>query len=105
MHTTETVLPPRAAHHADTLELGADVVEAAGAGLRILELGVVVFFGLLFAPPLLILAAVVAVPLLAISAVVAAVVAAIAVPTLLVRKVRAHHRAHGSTMFLHRLRP
>jgi len=32
-------------------------------------------------------------------------VGAIAVPTLLVRKVRAHHRAHGSTMFLHRLRP
>jgi hypothetical protein len=54
---------------------------------------------------LLILAAVVAVPFLAISAVVAAVVAAIAVPTLLVRRVRAHHRAHGSTLFLHRLRP
>ena len=104
MNTTDTVLPPRTAHP-DALELSADVVEATGAGLRILELGVVVFFGLLVCPPLLILAAVVAVPFLAISAVIAAVVTAIAVPTLLVRKVRAHHRAHGSTLFLHRLRP
>jgi hypothetical protein len=39
-----------------------------------------------------------------VSAVVAAVVAAIAVPTVLVRRVLAHHRAHGSTLFLHRLR-
>jgi hypothetical protein len=31
--------------------------------------------------------------------------AAVAVPSLLVRRVRAHHRAHGSTVFLHRLRP
>ena len=36
---------------------------------------------------------------------VTAVVAAISVPTLLVRRVRAHHRAHGTTIFLHRLRP
>jgi hypothetical protein len=104
MTPTDTVLPPPTAHP-DALEVSADVVEAAGAGLRILELGVVVFFGLLFAPPLLILAAVVAVPFLAITAVVAAVVAAVAVPTLLVRKVRAHHRTHHSTLFLHRLRP
>jgi hypothetical protein len=45
----------------------------------------------------------VAVPVIAISAVVAAVVAAIAVPTWLVRHVRAHHREHGSTLFLHRV--
>jgi hypothetical protein len=104
METTDTVLPPRTAHHAP-LEVGADIVEATGVGLRIAEIGVVVFVGLLVSPPLLILAAVVAVPLLAFSAVIAAVVAAIAVPTLLVRRVRAHHRAHGSTLFLHRLRP
>jgi hypothetical protein len=101
MQTTDTVLPP---HH-EPLEVGSDVVEAAGVGLRIAEIGVVVFFGLLVSPPLLILAAVVAVPLLAISAVVAAVVAAIALPTFLVRKVRAHHRTHRTTLFLHRLRP
>jgi uncharacterized membrane protein YbhN (UPF0104 family) len=101
MPTTDTVLPP---HH-EPLEVTSDVVEATGVGLRIVEIGVVVFFGLLVSPPLLILAAVVAVPFLAISAVVAAVVAAIALPTFLVRKVRAHHRAHGTTMFLHRLRP
>ena len=104
MHTTDTVLPPRTGHP-DHLEVSADIVEATGAGLRIVELGVVVFLGLLVSPPLLILAAVVAVPFLAITAVVAAVVAAVAVPTLLVRRVLAHHRAHRSTLFLHRLAP
>jgi hypothetical protein len=104
MHTTDTTSPPRTGHP-DALEVSADLVEATGFGLRIAELGVVVFLGLLVSPPLLILAVVVAVPFLAISAVVAAAVAAIAVPTVLVRRVRAHHRAHGSTLFLHRLRP
>ena len=104
MHTTDDILPPRTAHP-EALEVSADLVEATGVGLRIVEIGVVIFLGLLVSPPLLILAAVVAVPFLAISAVVAAAVAAIALPTLLVRKVRAHHRAHGSTLFLHRLRP
>jgi len=86
------------------LEVTADVIEVTGAGLRVAELGLVLFIGLLVCPPLLILAAVVAVPLIAISAVILAIVAAIAVPTALVRRVRAHHRAHGSTLFLHRLR-
>jgi hypothetical protein len=104
MHTTDTVVPPRTGHP-NALEVSADVVEATGVGLRIAEIGVVIFLGLLVSPPLLILAAVVAVPFIAMSAVVAAVVAAIAVPTVLVRKVRAHHRAHRSTLFLHRLRP
>ena len=103
MSTTDTLRPR--SNHQTPVEVSAEVFEATGAGLRIAELCVVVFFGLLFAPPLLILAAVVAVPFLAISAVVAAVVAAVAVPTLLVRRVLAHHRAHGSTVFLHRLRP
>jgi hypothetical protein len=104
MSTADDV-PPHHTGHATPVEVGADLFEATGVGLRIAEVGVVIFFGLLVSPPLLILAAVVAVPVLAISAVVAAVVAAIAVPTLLVRRVRAHHRAHGSTLFLHRLRP
>jgi hypothetical protein len=101
MLTTENV----PTGHAEALEIGADLVEATGAGLRIAEIGVVVFLGLLVSPPLLILAVVVAVPFLAISAVVAAAVAAIAVPVVLVRRVRAHHRAHRSTLFLHRLVP
>jgi Flp pilus assembly protein TadB len=63
-----------------------------------------VLIGLLVCPPLLILAVVVAVPVLAISALVAAVAAAILVPAALVRRVRAHHREHGSTMFLHHFR-
>ena len=104
MSTTDNV-PPPGTDHASPVEVSAEVFEATSAGLRIAEICVVIFLGLLFVPPLLIFAAVVAVPLLAISAVVAAVVAAIAVPTLLVRRVRAHHRAHGSTLFLHRLRP
>jgi uncharacterized membrane protein YbhN (UPF0104 family) len=91
--------------HPSGLEVTAELVEATGGGLRIVEVGLVIFLGLLVCPPFLILAVVVAVPLLAISAVVAAVVSAIAAPTLLVRRVRAHHRAHGSTLFLHRLWP
>ena len=104
MNTTTDVRPPLTAHQTP-VEVSAEVFEATSAGLRIAEVALVVFLGLLVAPPLLILAVVVAAPLVAMSAVVAAVVAAIAVPTLLVRRVRAHHRAHGSTLFLHRLRP
>ena len=90
--------------HTSPAELGADAVEVAGVGLRVAEIAVVIFIGLLVAPPLLILAVIVAAPLLAMSAVVAAVVLAIVVPTALVRRVRPHHREHGSTMFLHRFR-
>jgi hypothetical protein len=93
------------ATNASRVELGEELVAETGAGLRIAEIGVFVLFGLLLCPPLLILAVVVAAPLIAISLVVAAVVVAIAVPTYLVRRVLAHHRAHGSTMFLHHLRP
>jgi uncharacterized membrane protein YbhN (UPF0104 family) len=85
--------------------VSAEVVEVTGGGLRVAEIGLVIFLGLLVCPPFLILAVVVAAPLIAITAVVAAAVAAIAVPTVLVRRVLAHHRAHGSTLFLHRLRP
>ena len=85
-------------------ELGEELISETGAGLRIVEIGLVILLGLLVCPPLLILAVVVAAPLIAISLLVAAVVAAIAVPTFLVRRVRAHHRAHASTLFLHRLR-
>jgi hypothetical protein len=104
MNTTQDIRPPRTGHQTH-LEVSAEVVEVTGGGLRIAEIGLVIFLGLLVCPPLLILAVVVAAPLIAITAVVAAVVAAIAVPTMLVRRVRAHHRAHGSTLFLHRLRP
>ena len=103
MNTTD-VRPPRS-RHPKPVEASAELIEVTGVGLRIAEVGVVILLGLLVSPPLLILAVVVAVPFVAISAVVAAVVAAIAVPTVLVRRVRAHHRAHGSTLFLHRLRP
>ena len=104
MNTTENVRPPLTGHPTP-VEVSAEAIEVAGGGLRIAEVGVVTLLGLLVCPPLLILAVVVAVPVIAVTAVVAAVVAAIAVPTVLVRHVLAHHRAHGSTLFLHRLRP
>jgi hypothetical protein len=104
MNTTDDIRPALTGHPT-TAEVGADLIEVTGGGLRIAEVGVVIFLGLLVCPPLLILAVVVAVPVIAIAAVVAAVVAAIAAPTVLVRHVLAHHRAHGSTLFLHRLRP
>lgn len=91
--------------HTTAVEAGEELIAVTGAGLRIAEIGLVIVLGLLACPPLLILAVVVAVPLIAISALVAAVVAAIALPTFLVRRVRVHHRAHGLTLFLHRLRP
>jgi hypothetical protein len=101
MNTTNDV---RARHHAE-IDAGEELIAVTGGGLRIAEICLVVFLGLLVCPPLLILAVVVAAPLLAAALVIGAVVAAIAVPTWLVRKVRAHHREHGTTMFLHRLRP
>ncbi|HMJ34915.1 MAG TPA: hypothetical protein VK501_13465 [Baekduia sp.] len=97
MNTTNNI-------HPGGVEVSEELIEATGGGLRVIEVGVAVLLGLLVCPPLLILAVVVAVPIIAISALVAAVVAAVAVPTWLVRRVRAHHRAHGSTLFLHRLR-
>ena len=103
MNTTD-VRPPHTGHPT-TVEVSAELTDVTGGGLRVAEVGVVIFLGLLVCPPLLILAVMVAVPVIAVSALVAAVVAAIAVPTWLVRRVRAHHRAHQSTLFLHRLRP
>jgi uncharacterized membrane protein YbhN (UPF0104 family) len=91
--------------HLTRVEVAEEVMSDTGGGLRIVEIGLVVLLGLLVAPPFLILAVVVAAPFIAIAAVVAAVAGAIAVPTWLVRRVRAHHRAHGKTMFLHRLLP
>jgi hypothetical protein len=103
MNTTDTVRRPLTGHPTP-VEVSAELIEVTGGGLRIAEVGLVIFLGLLVCPPLLILAVVVALPVIAICAVVAAVVAAIAVPTVLVRRVLAHHRAHGSTLFLHRVR-
>lgn len=99
MNATDDIRPALTGHPTP-VEVSAELIEVTGGGLRIAEVGVVIFLGLLVCPPLLILAVVMAVPVIAVSAVVAAVVAAIAVPTVLVRHVLAHHRAHGSTLFL-----
>lgn len=107
MSTSNNIHPPMTAQpmtaNPTPVELGEDLVEVTGAGVRVVEIALVVFLGLLVCPPLLILAVLVAVPALAVTALVAAVVAAVVVPTLLVRRVVAHHRAHGSTLFLHRI--
>jgi hypothetical protein len=87
------------------LEVTEEVVAVTGGGLRILEVGLIVLIGLLICPPLLILAVVVAMPVIAFTAVIAVAAAAVAGPIWLVRHVRAHHRAHQSTLFLHRLLP
>jgi uncharacterized membrane-anchored protein len=89
--------------HPSGVELSEELIEVTGGGLRVIEIGVVVLLGGLLCPPLLILAVLVAVPAIAGAAVVAAVVVPVAAATWLVRHVRAHHRAHGSTLFLHRL--
>jgi hypothetical protein len=108
MSTSNNIHPPMTAQPmtADPtpVELSEELIEVTGGGVRVVEVGLVIFLGLLVCPPLLILAVMVAVPALAILALVAAVAAAVVVPTWLVRRVLAHHREHGSTLFLHRLR-
>jgi NhaP-type Na+/H+ and K+/H+ antiporter len=104
MNTTNDVRPSLTAHPT-RVEESAELVEVAGGGLRLVEIGLVVLLGLLVCPPLAILAVLVAVPALAVALLVAAVVAAVVVPIALVRRVLAHHREHGSTLFLHRILP
>lgn len=96
MSTTDNI-------HPSGVEATEELLEVTGGGLRVAEIAVVGFLGLLVCPPLLILAVIVAVPALAIALVAGAVFAAVAVPAWLIRKVRAHHRAHGTTLFLHRV--
>jgi hypothetical protein len=91
-------------HQHHLTEVGADVAEVTGGGLRVAEAALAAFIGLIVCPPLLILAIVVAVPMIAIAIVVGTVGSVFLAPILLVRHVRGHHRAHGSTLFLHRLR-
>src|SRR5262249_4682439 len=91
--------------HAGPVELSADAAEVTGAGLRVVEIGLIGFVGLLVWPPAMILAVTVVVPTAVILAVLAAVVGMIALPVYLVRRVRTHHRDHGKTVFLHRLVP
>jgi hypothetical protein len=84
-------------------EAEADLVDATGIGLRIVEVGLVILIALMVAPPLLVLAVVVVVPTAVVLLAVATVFAVIAAPVVLVRRVHNHHRSHGSTVFLHRV--
>jgi|tagenome__1003787_1003787.scaffolds.fasta_scaffold20967219_4 hypothetical protein len=81
-------------------------VAALGPGivLRGIEVAVALFAGLLISPPFAILAVVVVVPLLAIALVVGLGAAIVAVPYLVVRHVRVHHRTHRSSVVAHGLR-
>jgi hypothetical protein len=104
MHTADDV-QPLYTEHVTGVEAAEEVIAVSGGGLRVLELAAVTLIGLLVCPPFFILAVVVAVPVIAVSALVLGVAALVAVPAWLVRRVHAHHREHGSTLFLHRLRP
>jgi Flp pilus assembly protein TadB len=88
--------------HRDELE------EETALGLEILvrgaEVGLAVFIGLLVSPPLAILVVVVAVPLLAFALVAGVLAAIVAIPYLLFRTVREHHRTHRSSAVVHGLR-
>lgn len=97
-----THLRPSLRTHPSGVEVTSDAAEAASVGLRIAEVGVALFVGLLVCPPLLILVAVVSVALVTTVAVVGVVVAVVGAPIFLVRRVRAHHRGHGAPMFLRR---
>ena len=77
---------------------------APGILLRGAEVGMAAFIGLLVCPPLAILAVVVVVPLLAVAIVVGLLAAIVAMPYLLVRHVREHHRTHRSSVLAHGLR-
>ena len=103
MNNTDDIRPRPMTSHPSSVEVSEELIEVTGGGLRVVEVAVVILLGLLVCPPLLILAVIVAAPAIAITAVVAAVIAAVVVPTWLARRVLAHHREHGSTMFLHRL--
>jgi hypothetical protein len=104
MNTTEDT-PTAHTGHQTAVEAGEELFAVTGGGLRIVEIGAVGLLGLLVVPPFAILAVVVAVPAIAVAAVIAGAAALITVPTWLVRRVRAHHREHGTTLFVHRLKP
>jgi uncharacterized membrane-anchored protein len=110
MTITEKTAPPRAltpAHHrADVNREEIEEVAALAPGilLRGVEVGLAVLVGLLVCPPLAILAVVVVVPLLAVAIVAGLIAAIVAMPYLLVRHVREHHRTHRSSALAHGLR-
>jgi uncharacterized membrane-anchored protein len=110
MTVTEKIGSPHAltaAHHqtdANREEIEELAALAPGIVLRGGEVAVGVLIGLLVCPPLAILAVVVVVPLLAIAIVVGLIAAIVAMPYLLVRHVREHHRTHRSSALAHGLR-
>ena len=85
-----------------------EIEEAAVLGpgilLRGAEVAMAVLISLLVCPPLAILAVVVVVPLLAVAIVAGLLAAIAAMPYLLVRHVREHHRTHRSSAVAHHLR-
>ena len=85
-----------------------EIEEAAVLGpgilLRGAEVAMAVLISLLVCPPLAILAVVVVVPLLAVAIVAGLLAAIAAMPYLLVRHVREHHRTHRSSALAHGLR-
>jgi hypothetical protein len=110
MTVTEQTRPPRALtaayHQADVNREEIEEVAALAPGilLRGAEVGMFLFIGLLVCPPLAILVVVVVVPLLAAAIVAGLIAAIVAMPYLLVREVREHHRTHRSSVLAHGVR-
>jgi hypothetical protein len=75
---------------------------AVGGALRAAEVATAVFIGLLFCPPLMILAVVVVAPLLAGALVLGLIAAVLSLPYLLIHRLRGQH-GHAS-LAAHRLR-
>ena len=99
-----TVAAPHHQAHINREEIEEAAALGPGIVLRGAEVAAAVLIGLLVCPPLAILAVAVVVPLLAIAIVVGVPVAIVALPYLLVRHVREHHRTHRSSVVAHGLR-
>src|SRR4051794_20234404 len=103
MTATETTSPHDAGGH-DTAEEVADAALGLALLARAGELSLALLAGLLFCAPLLILAVAVVVPTLILAVLVVCIGALFTAPVFLVRRVREHHRTHGSSALAHGLR-
>jgi hypothetical protein len=84
-------------------EVATDVGAAAAGALRVGEVALFVFVGLLICPPLAILAVLVVVPLLTMALALGLIAAIVTAPYLVVHHFRAHDKRHTS-LLAHRLR-
>jgi hypothetical protein len=105
MDTSDSVSPAQTGQPR-SVKASSELIEVTGRTARFVKISVVIILGLLIWWPLVFLAVAFIVPTLAVAAILVALGAAIAAPIwLLVRRVRARHRAHQSMLSPHRLQP